>query len=98
MCVYCERRKDVKIGWEQPCFYDENCMDLIIQFSMLWGMTIGSALNEDEQKQASEMKQYDSLELNRMFTEWSVEFKSQTVFEDSCDFFENKLKNLFEKR
>lgn len=24
MCQYCERRQDVKFGWEQPAFCDEN--------------------------------------------------------------------------
>lgn len=24
MCMYCERRQDVKFGWKQPCFCDEN--------------------------------------------------------------------------
>ena len=24
MCVYCERNQNVKFGWNQPCFYDEN--------------------------------------------------------------------------
>lgn len=24
MCVYCERRKDVKVGWNQPPLCDEN--------------------------------------------------------------------------
>lgn len=24
MCMYCERRADVKFGWKQPCFCDEN--------------------------------------------------------------------------
>lgn len=24
MCVYCERRKDVEYGWDQPSLYDEH--------------------------------------------------------------------------
>ncbi len=24
MCIYCERRKDVKFGWDQPSLYDEH--------------------------------------------------------------------------
>lgn len=24
MCMYCERRQDVKFGWKQPCFCDKN--------------------------------------------------------------------------
>ena len=24
MCVYCERREDVKFGWDQPKLYDEH--------------------------------------------------------------------------
>lgn len=24
MCMYCERRQDVKFGWKQPAFCDEN--------------------------------------------------------------------------
>lgn len=188
MCIYCERRKDIKIGWDQPCLYDKNwqhptntikntlssnlningqpdweariydyqtstpeliltsknmakvlwgsgtasiyipikrcpvCgrplgkqiennntqsseqsaiksdIDLVIQFSMLWGMTIGSAFTVKETQQASEMKQYDSLELNRIFTAWSVEFKNQTILDDSCDFFRNKLKELLKNK
>ncbi len=67
--------------------------DIIVQFAVLWGIKIGSALSSKEQEIANEMKAYDSEELLNILSTWAEEYnKSDT--EDTCEFFENKLTDL----
>lgn len=69
-------------------------MDLVVQFAVLWGMYIGSAITAIEEKNAQKMKEYDSEELLALLTGWKDEYLKQNEIEDSCDFFNLKLENL----
>ena len=78
------------------CFEDE-CNtndDLIVQFAMLWGMQIGSALSAKEIEIAKEMKQWDSTELLQLFSAWKDEYVSQIEKPDICEFFNEKVTDL----
>lgn len=44
-------------------------IDIIIQFAVLWGETIGSATTATEWEESKIMKEYDSEELLKLFTE-----------------------------
>ena len=67
--------------------------DIIVQYAVLWGMKIGSAIGSKEREIAEEMKAYDSVELLEIFTGWAEEYFNSEI-EDSVDFFEMKLTNL----
>lgn len=69
-------------------------MDLVVQFAVLWGMYIGSAMTATEEKNSKKMKEYDSEELLTLLTGWKDEYLKQNEIEDSCDFFNLKLENL----
>ena len=69
-------------------------MDLVFQFAVLWGMYIGSAMTVTEEKNAKEMKEYDSEELLTLLTGWQDEYLKQDKVEDTCEFFNMKLENL----
>ena len=69
-------------------------MDIIVQFAVLWGQKVGSALFPEEIKMAKELKQYDSTELLEMFCGWMVDYCAGDE-EDTVSFFEEKLANLF---
>ena len=64
--------------------------DIIVQFAMLWGMTIGSAISPKEIETAEKMKQYNSEELLQLMSEWAEEYVSANA-EDTVEFFEKKL-------
>lgn len=69
--------------------------DVIVQFAVLWGQFIGSAMNEVEAKIADEMKQYDSEELLPILSEWAREyFENEYGIEDTVEFFHEKLCEL----
>ena len=67
--------------------------DLIVQFAMLWGETIGSASTPEEIERAEDMKQYDSEELLNLLSGWAEEYLSGD-FDDTVDFFNNKVATL----
>lgn len=67
--------------------------DLIVQFSVLWGIAIGSSFSSKEQKLVEEMKTYDSEELLKIFSGWAKEYSKSEV-EDTVEFFEEKLTDL----
>lgn len=69
-------------------------MDLVIQYAILWGMYIGSAMTVEETENAKQMKQWDSVELLDLFYKWKDEYLKQDKIEDSVDFFNEKLKAL----
>ena len=69
--------------------------DLVVQFATLWGMDIGSASSSKEVEIANEMKQWNSDELYRLFSEWKDEYLSQDEIEDSVEFFRSKVTNWF---
>ena len=66
--------------------------DLIVQFAILWGETIGGAYTGFECMRAKEMKKYDSQELLYLFNDWANEYMRSS--NDVNDFFNNKLDNL----
>lgn len=68
--------------------------DLLIQFAILWGHQIGSALSQKEVEIAKEMKLYDSIELYNLFSAWANEYRAQTDIDDSVNFFQIKLTDL----
>lgn len=72
-------------------------LDIIIQFAMLWGETIGSATTAAEWEEAKVMKEYDSEELLKLFTEWKDLYLNQNITDDTCEFFERKRKELLDK-
>ncbi len=61
--------------------------DLIVQFAVLWGQTIGSATTPEEIERAEKMKQYDSEELLNIFSSWAEKYSDSNI-EDSVEFFE----------
>ena len=72
-------------------------LDIIIQFAMLWGETIGYATTATECEEAKIMKEYDSEELLALFTEWKDLYLNQNITDDTCEFFESKRKELLDK-
>ena len=72
-------------------------MDIIIQFAVLWGETIGSSLTMKECEEAKIMKEYDSEELLTLFTEWKDLYLNQNITDDTCEFFERKRRELIDK-
>lgn len=88
---------DILIGYFSMTRKKVNNMkdiDLVVQFAVLWGMYIGSAVTVTEEKNAKKMKEYDSEELSTLLTGWKDEYLKQNEIEDSCDFFNLKLENL----
>lgn len=69
-------------------------IDVIVQFSILWGLKIGNATTEKDLKKAEEMKLYDSEELSKIFINWAKEYQHSNE-DDTVDFFEQKLNDLF---
>jgi len=68
--------------------------DLIVQFAVLWGEFIGSAvLSSKEMRLTEEMKQYNLEELLDIFSGWADEF-SNSDEEDTVEFFNEKLADL----
>lgn len=72
-------------------------IDIIIQFAVLWGETIGSATTATEWEESRIMKEYDSEELLKLFTEWQNLYMNQNITNDTCEFFEMKRKELIGK-
>ena len=64
--------------------------DIIVQFAILWGQTIGSAITPKEIEIAKDMKHYDSEELFHIFSKWAEEYISSNE-EDTVAFFERQL-------
>lgn len=72
-------------------------MDIIVQFAMLWGETIGYATTATEYEEVKVMKEYDSEDLLKLFTEWKDLYLNQNITDDTCEFFESKRKELLDK-
>ena len=89
----------MEINNEAICFEENipltnNNNDLLVQFAMLWGMEIGSALSSKEVEIANEMKLWNSDELFSLFSSWKDEYLSQDDLEDSVEFFKEKVTDL----
>ena len=67
--------------------------DVIVQFAILWGAKMASPWSREECEISEEMKQYDSEELLKIFSEWAEEY-SESEAEDTVEFFEEKLAEL----
>lgn len=67
--------------------------DIIVQFAVLWGQFIGSAVFGYEVEEANKLKAYDSEELLKLLTIWAEEYESSDS-DDTVDFFETKLDEL----
>lgn len=61
-------------------------MDVVVQFAVLWGMHIGSAITPKEIERAKKMKEYDSEELFELLKSWADEY-SKSEEEDTVEFF-----------
>ena len=72
-------------------------MDIIVQFAMLCGETIGCATTATECEEVEIMKEYDSEDLLKLFTEWKDLYLNQNITDDTHEFFENKRKKLSDK-
>lgn len=87
----------LEINDESVCFeesqYNDNS-DLLVQFAMLWGMEIGSAVSVKEMENAKSMKEWDSQELYELFSTWAQEYLRQNNEEDTVAFFSAKLADL----
>ena len=87
----------MEINDESVCFEEKSEPandDLLVQFSMLWGMKIGRASSDSENEVATFMKSYDSSELCSLFYAWREEYISQE-WDDTADFFEEKMTEMF---
>ena len=85
-----------KVHWaaDEKTFGGNSMNDVIVQFAVLWGQFIGSAvLSSTEMRLAEEMKQYDSEELLEIFTAWADEFHTSSE-EDTVEFFNEMLADL----
>ena len=72
-------------------------LDIIIQFAILWGETIGSATTTAEWEEAKLMKEYDSEDLLQLFSAWKDSYINQNITDDTCEFFEMKRKELLDE-
>ena len=67
--------------------------DITVQFSVLWGMAIGSAFKPSEIEMAKKMKNYDSQELLKLLSGWADDFLKSN-FEDTVDYFTDRLARI----
>ena len=67
--------------------------DITVQFSVLWGMAIGSAIKPSEIEMAKKMKSYDSQELLNLLSGWAEDFL-RSNFEDTVDYFTDRLARI----
>lgn len=70
--------------------------DIIVQFAVLWGAKMASPWSKEECEISEKMKQCDSEELLKIFSEWAEEYIENDA-EDTVDFFEEKLIDLLKK-
>lgn len=67
--------------------------DLIVQFAILWGINIGSAITPGDLEIAECLKAYDSEEALALFTRWAEEYM-ENDWDDIYSFFINKLPSI----
>lgn len=67
--------------------------DIIVQFAILWGEHIGSALSSKELEISNEMKAYDSKEVLHLLSAWAEEYMHSEIT-DTVEFFDSKLTDL----
>ena len=67
-------------------------LSLVVAFAQMWGIVMAD--NRTNEEVYSEMMSFDSDVLAEMFSAWAEEYLSGD-YDDTCDFFEEKVKNLF---
>ncbi len=70
--------------------------DLIIQFARLWGLQEAYRDSTKEEEISDMLKGYDSIELSNLLYNWVEEYDS-TNANDTVDFFEQKIEEMYEK-
>lgn len=68
--------------------------NLLVQFGVLWGTELADSRGNE--LKYSEMSAYDSDELQKLFENWANEYLVGN-FDDTVEFFEDKLKELLAK-
>ena len=71
--------------------------DVIIQFARLWGQREVLIVNAKDEEISDMLKSYDSIELRNLLQQWSEEFLYDGEYEDTVDFFEQKIEEMYEK-
>ena len=67
-------------------------LSLIVAFAQLWGAT--QADNRGNEELFYGMMAYDSNELSNLLSEWAEEYLNED-YEDTAEFFEEKIEKLF---
>lgn len=67
--------------------------DLIVQFAILWGQEIGSAVFTKEIETSEILKAYDSEEVTNILSRWAEEYEAGDCDDTVCFFYE-KLASL----
>lgn len=71
--------------------------DLVVQFARLWGQREAWCYNLKDEEVADMLKAYDSEELQQLLQTWVDEYLTDENAEDSVDFFEKKIGEMYEK-
>ena len=71
--------------------------DVIIQFARLWGQREVLVANAKDEKIADMLKSYDSIELRNLLQQWSEEYLFDGEYDDTVDFFEQKIEEMYAK-
>lgn len=70
--------------------------DIVVQFARLWGMHEACIVNAKDEEISDMLKGYDSEEMMKLLIFWEEEYSGNLV-EDTCDFFERKLEELYQE-
>ena len=69
--------------------------DIVVQFARLWGQRESCVVNAKDEEVSDMLKGYDSEELIKLLIFWEEEYSGNLV-EDTCDFFERKLEEMYQ--
>ena len=67
--------------------------DLVVQFARLWGIHEAGGWSKEEIELAEKLKGYDSEEMTAVLEKWAEEYIEEE-FDDTVEFFEEKIKKL----
>lgn len=70
--------------------------DLVVQFARLWGQYEGYRYSAKDEEVSDMLKSYDSLELYGLLYDWAEEYCLMDA-EDTVEFFEQKIKEMYEQ-
>lgn len=81
---------------QSPAEKQNGGLDLIVQFSRLWGqLECDISYTSAKNSLSSELRAYDSIEVCELVTKWANEYLSpECDIEDSVDFFNEKIHEL----